>query len=66
MEVYLQPNGGSIIRKDVLNRSGLIRAGGENDDRVVRILDHGVIILVLSLEWKMDSSLSEGIIDGSL
>ena len=66
MEVDLEPNGGGIIRKDLLDQCGLLNACGEDYECVIRILKDRVISLSSTREGEVDSALSEHLINCSL
>ena len=50
MEVYLEPNGVSVVSENVFDCEGLDRACRKKNERVVRVLYHRVVVLVLSGE----------------
>ena len=56
MVVYCKANGLGILVKDILDNQGLLRAGRHEQDRVIDVLDNGIVHSAVAWEGELDQA----------
>ena len=64
MKVYLKPNGGGVVFEDLLDLGSLTKTRRQDNDSVVRILDHRVLGIALGRDRVIYQTLIKSFIDG--
>ena len=66
MKVYLKSNGGGIFFEDLLDLGSLTKTRRQDNDSVVRILDHRILGIALGRDRVIYQTLIKSFIDGRL
>ena len=66
MKVHLKSNGGGVVFEDLLDLGSLTKTRRQDNDSVVRILDHRVLGIALGRDRVIYQTLIKSFIDGRL